>query len=77
MIARAIFENIQKEIFAGRKAVILLGVRQVGKTTLLRSLFSERGDVLWLSGDTSNARLLLTGKRAGKSTSAITVSAMR
>ena len=60
MIARAIEESIRREINAGRKAVILLGARQVGKTTLLRSLFPESGDVLWLNGDTSNARLLLT-----------------
>ena len=41
MIARAIEESLRKEVNAGKKAVILLGARQVGKTTLLRSLFAE------------------------------------
>jgi predicted AAA+ superfamily ATPase len=46
----------------GKKAVVLLGARQVGKTTLLRSLFVEDGNALWLNGDTSNARILLTAQ---------------
>ena len=62
MIARTIEESIRKEINSGRKAVILLGARQVGKTTLLRSLFAEKDDILWLNGDTSNDRLLLTAQ---------------
>jgi predicted AAA+ superfamily ATPase len=60
MIARTIERNIAEEVTDGRKAIVLLGARQVGKTTLLRSLFAQRGDVLWLNGDTSSARLLLT-----------------
>jgi len=60
MIIRIIEENVRKEINTGRKAVILLGARQVGKTTLLGSLFADGKDILWLNGDTSNARLLLT-----------------
>jgi predicted AAA+ superfamily ATPase len=62
MITRAIEESIRKEVSSGRKAVILLGARQVGKTTLTNALFGERGDVLWLNGDTSNARVLLTAQ---------------
>lgn len=59
MILRKIEDSIRKEIRAGKKAVVLLGARQVGKTTLLNSLFANDDDVLWLNGDTSNARLLL------------------
>ena len=62
MIARTIEESIRKEISTGRKAVVLLGARQVGKTTLLRALFADNDDILWLNGDTSNARLLLTAQ---------------
>jgi predicted AAA+ superfamily ATPase len=62
MIARAIEESILKEISSGRKVVVLLGARQVGKTTLLRSLFADNDDILWLNGDTSNTRLLLTAQ---------------
>ena len=60
MIARTINENIRQEVSEGKKAVVLLGARQVGKTTLLRSLFADSGDMLWLDGDASNTRLLLT-----------------
>jgi predicted AAA+ superfamily ATPase len=59
VIARDIEESIRTEIISGRKAVILLGARQVGKTTLIDALFSGLSDVLWLNGDTSNARILL------------------
>jgi len=62
MITRAIEESIKKEINSGRKAVILLGARQVGKTTLLRSLFAGSGNALWLNGDASSERLVLTAQ---------------
>lgn len=62
MITRMIEESVRQEINTGRKAIILLGARQVGKTTLLESLFADKDDVLWLNGDTSNARLLLTAQ---------------
>jgi predicted AAA+ superfamily ATPase len=62
MITRTIEESIRKEINSGKKAVILLGARQVGKTTLTRALFGGRGDVLWLNGDASNTRALLTAQ---------------
>jgi hypothetical protein len=60
MVTRIIEDSIRTEISIGRKAVILLGARQVGKTTLLRTLFAESGEYLWLNGDTLNDRLLLT-----------------
>ena len=62
MIDRTVEESIRKEISSGKKAVILLGARQVGKTTLMRMLFTDSDDVLWLNGDTSNDRLLLTAQ---------------
>ena len=60
MIARIIEDNIRKDLTTGRKAIILLGARQVGKTTLLRTIFARSDGFLWLNGDTSNDRLLLT-----------------
>ena len=62
MIIRKVEESIRKEISSGRKAAILLGARQVGKTTLLNMLFTDSGDVLWLNGDTLSDRLLLTAQ---------------
>lgn len=40
------------EPFIGRnKAIVILGARQVGKSTLLRQMLKERADVMWLNGD--------------------------
>ena len=57
MILRTISEEISKRLHSG-KAIVILGARQVGKTTLLHSLFSGREDVLWLSGDEPDVRVL-------------------
>jgi predicted AAA+ superfamily ATPase len=62
MITRTIENSIRREIDSGRKAVILLGARQVGKTTLTNALFGGRDDVLWLNGDAYSTRLLLTAQ---------------
>ena len=62
MIARIIEDSIRNEVLSGRKAIVLLGARQVGKTTLLNTIFEDSDNVLWLNGDTSNARLLLTAQ---------------
>lgn len=60
MIKRLLFESIEKQLFKG-KAIILLGCRQIGKTTLLQQLLSEREDVMWLSGDEPDTRSLIDG----------------
>jgi predicted AAA+ superfamily ATPase len=59
---RTIENDIRTEIQSGRKAVVLLGARQVGKTTLLQSLLGDADNVLWLNGDTSNTHVLLTAR---------------
>ncbi len=50
MIRRILEERIESKLFKG-KGIILLGARQVGKTTLLKSLLHKREDLLWLNGD--------------------------
>ena len=50
MIERALEGLIRAKLGSG-KAVIVMGARQVGKTTLLKRIFSDDGDVLWLNGD--------------------------
>lgn len=45
-----------RERFRKGKALLLLGARQVGKTTLLKELFSGDDSVLWLSGDEPDVR---------------------
>jgi predicted AAA+ superfamily ATPase len=44
-------QNIIKLKLHSKKAIILIGARQVGKTTLLKSMFQDSNDLLWLNGD--------------------------
>lgn len=50
MIQRTLYEKIKKQLFRG-KAIILMGSRQTGKTSLLHELFPDSDDILWLNGD--------------------------
>jgi len=50
MIQRQIQEDVQQKFFQG-KAIIILGPRQVGKTTLLKHLVNVQESALWLNGD--------------------------
>lgn len=57
-IERKLSPIIREKLFKG-KAILLMGARQTGKTTLLKFLFSGRRDLLWLNGDDPETRLLL------------------
>ena len=50
MIIRQIAENIKNEFFQ-KKAIVLLGARQVGKSTLLKTIFENEKNVLWLDAE--------------------------
>ncbi len=56
MVPRLLEKNINNKIFKG-KAIIIIGARQTGKTTLLKSLFTTK-DVLWLDADEQDVREL-------------------
>jgi len=60
MIERTISKNIQKYRDEG-KAMIILGARQVGKTTLLNKLVGDEPGVLFLNGDEPDIKELLSG----------------
>ena len=55
MIGREL-EAMIKEKLGDKKAVIVMGARQVGKTTLLETIFGNKEGVLWLSGDEPDIR---------------------
>jgi predicted AAA+ superfamily ATPase len=55
---RDLKKNILEKWNSG-KVLILIGPRQVGKTTLLRSLCEAEGNYLFINGDDSEDRLLL------------------
>ncbi|GHU84249.1 ATPase [Spirochaetia bacterium] len=57
MIIRGIERVIHEKIGRG-KAILVMGARQVGKTTLLEQIFREKEDTLWLSGDDMDVRSL-------------------
>jgi len=59
MIERQIEKSI-KFTLSEQKAVVLLGPRQVGKSTLMNIIFSERDDVKWFTGDDPADREALT-----------------
>ena len=50
MITRTLEDKIKK-IIGGKKAILIMGARQVGKSTLLESMFDGKEDILWLNGD--------------------------
>lgn len=50
MITRNLENKIEKKFFGG-KAIIVLGARQTGKTTLLKKIVSQKNSVLWLNAD--------------------------
>lgn len=55
MIARTL-ETTVKSILGTRKAIVLMGARQVGKSTLVHSLLDSSDSVLWLNGDDDDVR---------------------
>ena len=57
MINRAIESAVHAALSSG-KAVVLLGARQVGKTTLAEMLFTSQPGTLWLSGDEPDVRVM-------------------
>jgi uncharacterized protein len=65
MIPR-ILENIISGKINKGKAIILLGARQVGKTTLLEKVFFKNEDVLWLTGDSPDVKALFDSPSADR-----------
>jgi len=50
MIERILLNNIKSQLYKN-KAIILLGPRQVGKTTLLQELSKQEENILWINAD--------------------------
>lgn len=55
MIKRVLFKTIEEHCHQGR-AILLIGPRQSGKTTLLNELVGSMGDYLFLDADDANIR---------------------
>ena len=50
MIHRQLEEQITPLLGIG-KAIVIMGARQVGKSTLLETIFRDRDNILWMTGD--------------------------
>ncbi len=59
MIRRTLESSIQ-ELLGSQKAIVIMGARQVGKSTLLTEMLSERSDVMWFNGDDSDVQNLFS-----------------
>lgn len=59
MIQRTIFSSLSERAFQG-KAIVVIGPRQTGKTTVLRKLAESLGGYLHLDGDDPQTRAQLT-----------------
>lgn len=57
MIERIQAKEIQS-VIGRHKAIIIMGARQVGKSTLMHALFDGKEDALWLDGDDMDVRQL-------------------
>lgn len=58
MITRLLEQRLYDKCFKG-KAILLIGPRQTGKTTLLKAIFEKVPLVCWLNGDDPETRILL------------------
>ena len=58
LIARKLKDNLLDKWNSG-KVLIVIGPRQVGKTTLLKSLCEAEGNYLFMNGDDPEDRILL------------------
>ena len=59
MIHRTL-ENLIAPLLETRKAIIIMGARQVGKSTLLTQILSKRNDVMWFNGDDTDVQTLFS-----------------
>ena len=59
MIKREI-ESVIRKSLANHKAILLMGPRQVGKSTLVREMFGADAGVKWFNGDDPSDRTALT-----------------
>jgi predicted AAA+ superfamily ATPase len=65
MIERTLYKTIENKLFNG-KVVVLVGARQVGKTTLLKQLLRQKEGVLWLNGDELQVQNLFANASADR-----------
>lgn len=63
MITRILEKTIVDKLFK-KKAILVMGPRQVGKTTLLQKIFNDKENLLWLNGDEPDVQALFVNLSA-------------
>jgi predicted AAA+ superfamily ATPase len=64
MISRILVDRLRQKLFK-QKAIIVLGPRQVGKTTLLKNLAFDPNDILWMNADEIDVQQRLSEVSSG------------
>lgn len=59
MITRILESHINSLIGSG-KAIVIMGARQVGKSTLLNTLLASRDNIMWMNGDEPDIQQLFS-----------------
>ena len=65
MIERVLYKTIENKLFSG-KVIVLVGARQVGKTTLLKQILRQKEGVMWLNGDEMQVQNLFANASADR-----------
>lgn len=65
MIERYLSKTLEDKMFKG-KVIVLVGARQVGKTTLLKQMLTKKEGVLWLNGDEMQVQNLFDNASADR-----------
>lgn len=63
MIKREL-QPVIESMLGRHKAIIIMGARQVGKSTLLHQILGKRDDVMWLNGDDLDVQQLFSNMTA-------------
>jgi predicted AAA+ superfamily ATPase len=64
MISRILVDRLRQKLFK-QKAIIVLGPRQVGKTTLLKNLAFDPNEILWMNADEIDVQQTLSEVSSG------------
>ena len=64
MISRILVDRLRQKMFK-QKAIIILGPRQVGKTTLLKNLAFKPDEILWMNADEMDVQQTLSEVSCG------------
>jgi predicted AAA+ superfamily ATPase len=64
MISRILVDRLRQKLFK-QKAIIVLGPRQVGKTTLLKNLAFDPDEILWMNADEIDVQQRLSEVSSG------------